>query len=58
MMEYTEKVLLIGDDPAKAIGLIEQMAQEMFLQGWYFLYSETDQYVEKIYLFFEREVYE
>jgi hypothetical protein len=58
MKEYTEKVLAIGEDPESAIEQIEQTAREMFLQGWYFLYSETDRYAEKIYLFFEREVYE
>ena len=58
MKEFTEKRIPMSrwEDPDVIVGKIEDVGKEMHKQGWFFTYSQADELLESIVLFFERDV--
>ena len=58
MKEYTEKIISIpyDGDSDMVIEQIDKEAKEMYDEGWFFIESKTDQLINNITLFFERDV--
>jgi len=58
MKEITEKILSLNnfDYPETLAAQIESEAEKMHKEGWFFSHSTTDELMENIVLFFEREV--
>ena len=57
MKEIFEKVLLLDnfDYPETLAVRIESEAEKMRREGWFFTHSSTDELMENIVLFFERD---
>ena len=57
MKEISEKILSLNnfDYPETLAMRIESEAENMQKQGWFFTHSATDELMENIVLFFERE---
>ena len=58
MKEIAEKILPLNnfDFPETLAMRIETEAENMQKSGWFFSHSSTDELMENIVLFFEREV--
>lgn len=58
MKEIAEKVLSLNnfDYPETLAAQIESEAEKMHKEGWFFSRSTTDELMENIVLFFEREM--
>jgi len=58
MKEIAERVLPLNnfDYPETLAANIESEAERMRGKGWFFSHSSTDELMENIVLFFEREV--
>ncbi|MCL2100777.1 MAG: hypothetical protein FWH22_03570 [Fibromonadales bacterium] len=58
MREIAERVLPLNnfDYPETLAARIESEAEKMRTDGWFFMHSSTDELMENIVLFFEREV--
>ncbi|MDR0515432.1 MAG: hypothetical protein LBH25_00095 [Fibromonadaceae bacterium] len=58
MREIFEKVLPLNnfDYPETLAALIESEAERMQEKGWFFSHSSTDELMESIVLFFERDI--
>ena len=57
MKEISEKILPLNnlDYPETLAVRIESEAEKMHKDGWFFTHSSTDELMENIVLFFERE---
>ncbi len=58
MKEYTEKIITLpyNGDPDMVIEEIDKEAKVMYDEGWFFIESKTDELINNITLFFERDV--
>jgi len=58
MKEISEKILSLSnfDYPETLAAQIESETEKMHKNGWFFSHSATDELMENIVLFFEREV--
>ncbi len=57
MLEISEKILPLNnfDYPETLAVRIESEAEKMRKEGWFFTHSSTDELMENIVLFFERD---
>ncbi len=57
MKEISEKILPLNnlDYPEALAADVESEAEKMYKEGWFFMHSSTDELMENIVLFFERE---
>ncbi len=57
MKQFLEKEIKIGftRSPENMINEIERICEQMNQEGWSFIRSVTDQILEKVTLFFEKE---
>jgi len=57
LREISERVLSLDnfDYPETLAMRIENIAEDMHNQGWFFTHSSTDELMENIVLFFERD---
>jgi len=57
LKEISEKILPLNnlDYPETLAVRIESEAEKMYGDGWFFTHSSTDELMENIVLFFERE---
>ena len=60
MKEVAERIVQIGfkKKPAKVLDEIEKTTKEMAAQGWSLTGTKSDEILEHILLFFEREIQE
>ncbi|MGL1933869.1 MAG: hypothetical protein OCD01_02555 [Fibrobacterales bacterium] len=58
MKEYKEQIIPLpyDGDPDLIVEVIDTAAQKLYNEGWYFIESRTDELVNNITLFFERDV--
>lgn len=58
MREIAERILPLNnfEYPEILAARIESEAEKMQTEGWFFTHSSTDELMENIVLFFEREV--
>jgi hypothetical protein len=58
MKEFTEKCIHLEnlENPVKSARQITQITEQMHEEGWYFVVSHTDELMETITLFFERDI--
>jgi hypothetical protein len=59
MREIAERVLPLNnlDYPETLAMRVESEAENMYKKGWFFTHSATDELMENLVLFFEREDY-
>jgi len=57
LKEIAEKVISLNnfEYPETLAMQIENMAEDMHKKGWFFTHSSTDELMENIVLFFERD---
>ena len=57
MKEISERILPLNnfDYPETLAVRIENEAENMYKEGWFFTHSATDELMENIVLFFERD---
>lgn len=57
MREIAEKILSLDnlDYPEALAARVEEAAEDMYKNGWFFTHSSTDELMENIVLFFERD---
>lgn len=57
MVEISERILHLNnfDYPETLAVRIESEAEKMHKEGWFFTHSSTDELMENIVLFFERD---